>query len=333
MIKNKLLSIFFLVLISGVFNNLQRKLGDNHGPPEDNNCECQTPPEECQPHKDESCEPIKPEKCDEEKKKHHHHKIIICEVGPKGEEGPKGAPGCPGDDGVCGPKGPNGTTGPQGNPGPTGSVGEPGDNGNLGPTGNPGLQGPIGPPGVPVPVTAILGGTGPEGPVGPVGPNGTPGANGTLCPNKPPVIFQKFTKCINTWFYDDCDLDFDIVSQDLTLANIGKGVIICTANGGYALPYVCDAKFELNFAYYTKLNLKKEPSDLKLFSGYVDQLKNITPNSSFSAEYDCDLFLKVGFTQATDLPNQANIITLVGKGKKNTRFVDLGIQCLFWADI
>jgi hypothetical protein len=42
--------------------------------------------------------------------------------------------------------------------------------------------------------------------------------------------------------------------------------------------------------------------------------------------------LKVGFTQAADLPAGLKNILLVGKGKSGTEFIDLGIQCLFWAD-
>jgi hypothetical protein len=84
----------------------------------------------------------------------------------------------------------------------------------------------------------------------------------------------------------------------------------------------------LNFAWFAN----SAPNVLHLFPGVADQGNKLTPGSSYAESQDCDLFLKIGFTQAADLPAGFKTVSLVGKGKAGTKFVDLGIQCLFWAD-
>jgi hypothetical protein len=90
----------------------------------------------------------------------------------------------------------------------------------------------------------------------------------------------------------------------------------------------CGAWFELNFAWVAT----SAPKVLNLFPGVADGGNSLTPGSSYAESMQCDLFLKVGFSQAASIPAGFNTIQLVGKGKAGTEFIDLGIQCLFWAD-
>jgi len=274
----------------------------------DDNCECD---------KSKSCTP-----------KRYHPKVIVCEIGPPGCRGEEGCPGQPGENGYPGPTGPAGPNGPNGGPGAPGAPGVPGVSGASGPAGNPGPVGPPGPPGPP-PSAATPGETGPTGPAGPPGPPGPGGAPGSTCPNKPPIIFTKNT-CGKICWPNSCDCSpaFKLVDSSLQVSNLGSGIIICTANGGYNLPNKCGAWFELKFAWAAN----SSPLVYHLFPGVADQGNKLTPGSSYAESQDCDLFLKVGFTQAADIPAGFNNISLVGKGKAGTQFIDLGIQCLFWAD-
>jgi hypothetical protein len=256
--------------------------------------------------------------------KRYSPKIIVCEIGPPGCPGERGCPGCPGENGFPGLTGPIGSTGPEGPTGPNGPPGPLGPQGPTGPAGNAGPEGPAGPPGLP-PVGGLPGVTGPEGPVGPVGPVGPPGPNGATC-GTAPILFSRFTHNKICWD-KDCSPLFNVIDQCLDIPNLGVGTVICTANGGYNLPDKCGAWFELNFAYFAN----NASSNLHLFTGAADQGNKLTPGSSYAESQDCDLFIKVGFTQATELPAGFNTIRLVGKGKKGTKFIDLGVQCLFWA--
>jgi hypothetical protein len=310
MIGSKIKVLFLVVLITNVFTSPRALCGDDV----DGSC-----------HKDHNGG-----SCSKSKSNHKYHpKVIVCEIGPPGCPGEQGCPGVPGDNGFPGATGDQGPIGPQGPQGPSGPEGNVGGEGPIGPTGNEGPAGPAGPPGPP-PASSTPGVTGPQGPPGPPGPVGSNGVPGNTCANYPPIIFTRNTYCKICWDQEICDNTpyFKVIDHSLDVPNLGAGVVICTANGGYNLPDKCGAWFELNFAWVNSANLNA----LNLFPGLPDAGNRLTNGSSYAESQDCDLFLKVGFTQAADLPAGFNTIHLVGKGKKGTKFIDLGIQCLFWRD-
>jgi hypothetical protein len=240
----------------------------------------------------------------------------------QGPQGPKGCAGKPGPKGYQGPPGPAGPQGPQGPQGIQGNKGPQGNPGPAGPQGIPGLQGPPGRDAVPP--AGVEGQPGLPGPIGPQGPAGPPGKEGTPCLCLKPYVVTKNACNKILWNHGDTILAVVDNSVDVILKE-GPGLAICFANGGYSLPERCSAEFELNF-YWANTS----DNVVHSFTGVDDNIKGLTVGSSYAKSKNCDFYFPIGFTQAAELPNGCNIIHLYGKGKKGTKFVDLGVQCVFY---
>jgi hypothetical protein len=248
-------------------------------------------------------------------------KNVICQLGPRGPKGPTGpqgatgAQGAPGSTGAAGPTGAPGATGPQGNQGPQGPDGPVGPTGNEGPTGAPGQ------PGLPA-AEASPGETGPTGAVGEPGAPGATGAPGAPCSNALPITWTRNSTSKITWPKNNNNFSA-VIDATLNIAGVGAGQIICTANGGYSINQCKEGFFEANFAYI-------DSTGTHFFTGEVENATTLTKGSTYMEEHYNDTFLPFKLVQATNLSEASNTIVLVGRGKQETKFIDLGIQCIEW---
>jgi hypothetical protein len=249
----------------------------------------------------------------------------LCHISIPGKPGHKGRPGCPGSPGISGETGATGITGGVGPSGPEGVSGAPGPVGVTGPQGPDGNTGPQGPPGPPA-VAGDEGIPGPTGPAGPAGPSGGNGINGGSCVCSRPVVYTKNLPdkiCFN----HNNDLDnFYIVDARLDVTITGPGLLLAWANGGYNIPNKCNAAFELDFV------LEDSSKNIRFFTGVTSGPLGNHPGSSFTSAKDCNLYVPVGFTQGVRIDAATYIIHLYGRGNSGTKFIDLGIQVVFFPD-
>jgi len=249
-----------------------------------------------------------------------HTISVVCQLGPPGPQGPSGPQGATGITGPQGPRGNTGNTGLPGSPGNPGFPGPSGPQGFTGPTGPQGPQGPSGLPGTPA-SQAGEGDTGPTGPIGNPGPQGNTGAPGSTCPVVTPLCYTRLSNQIVTWAAN-CGTISAVIDASLDIS-VGKGTIICTANGGYNIPNCNGGSFESNFAYL-------HAGTTTFFTGITETNDALDNGSSYMEEHFENLILPFKLVQATVLPTAGNTILLLGRGQAQTLFYDLGVQCLLF---